>query len=176
MPVIRAATTADMQSVASIYAHYVRNTAATFEIDPPDVDEMQQRRETILLAGLPYLVVEVNKSVVGYAYAGQYRPRPAYRYTVEDSIYIHPDATGRRLGQLLLAELIHACRKAGSQQMIAVIGDSANVASVRLHAAFGFRHVGVLDRVGAKFGRWYDTVLMQLDMTTPSQIAERNAT
>jgi len=150
-----------MASIASIYSHYVRNSAATFEIDPPDVPEMENRRQNIVSAGLPYLVLEFEGGIAGYAYAGQYRPRPAYRFTVEDSIYIHPQQTARGFGRLLLTELIAACEKAGSRQMIAVIGDSANLASIRLHAAFGFRHVGVLERVGAKFGGWYDTVLMQ---------------
>jgi phosphinothricin acetyltransferase len=169
MPDIRAARPEDLPAITSIYAHYVHNSAATFEIEAPDVSEMERRRSAILAAGLPYLVVTVNEQVSGFAYAGQYRPRAAYRFTVEDSIYLHPDAVGRGLGRTLLGQLIAACEEAGSRQMIAVIGDSANRASIRLHQAFGFRHVGVLQGVGAKFGAWFDTVLMQRELVNSSR-------
>ncbi len=159
--IIRPATEADCEAITAIYAHYVLHTAATFEIDPPPRDEIAARRRAIVDAGLPYLAAEEDGLVVGYAYAGPYRPRPAYRFTLEDSIYLHPDATGRGLGQQLLAALIEACRATPCRQMIAVIGDSANHASIRLHARLGFRHVGTFTEVGYKFGRPVDTVLMQ---------------
>jgi L-amino acid N-acyltransferase YncA len=161
---IRRAASSDIQTIAMIYGHYVLHSPATFEIDPPDAADMDQRRLTVQSAGLPFVVAEVDGSVAGYAYASRYRPRPAYRFTVEDSIYIHPDAVGQGLGRQLLLEVIAACTKAGARQMIAVIGDSANTASVRLHKALGFRDVGVLQSVGYKFERWYDTVLMQREL------------
>lgn len=158
---IRTATVDDMEAIARIYSHYVLHSAATFEIDPPDAIEMERRWKSITSLGLPFLVAETDGAVVGYAYAGRYRPRPAYEFTVEDSIYIDPRATGRGLGKRLLSSLMTACEKAGSRQMIAVIGDSANAASVALHTSLGFRQAGHLREVGFKFGKWYDTILMQ---------------
>lgn len=158
---IRSATGDDMEAIAHLYSYYVRHSAATFELDPPDAVEMERRRTSILSLGLPFLVAEKDGVFAGYAYAGRYRPRPAYEFTVEDSIYIDPRATGQGLGKRLLSALIAACEHAGSRQMIAVIGDSGNTASVRLHASLGFRHVGVLREVGFKFGKWHDTILMQ---------------
>jgi L-amino acid N-acyltransferase YncA len=160
-PLVRPATADDVAHIAAIYAHHVLNGTATFEIDPPDVEEIARRRSEIEQAGLPFLVAASGDRVLGYAYAGPYRPRPAYRYTVEDSIYIDPAETGRGLGKLLMPELIAACEKAGARQLIAVIGDSENIASVRLHERFGFLHAGALRAVGFKFDRWLDTVLMQ---------------
>ena len=158
---IRPAVSGDVAAVQAIYAHQVLHGTASFEIEPPAIEEMQQRYATVIARGLPFLVAEVEGRVVGYGYPGSYRPRPAYRFTVEDSIYIHPDWHGRGFGRELLAGVIAKCEAADCRQMVAVIDDSANVASVRLHASAGFRPVGVLQCVGFKFGRWLDTVLMQ---------------
>ncbi len=161
MALVRPSTVEDVAAIAAIYAHYVRNTTSTFELDPPAVEEMARRRQFVLLFGMPYLVAESEGNIVGYAYAGQYRPRPAYRFTVEDSIYVAPDCTGRGYGGLLLHSLIAACARTPARQMIAVIADSANLSSVALHARCGFRMVGTFADVGYKFDRWVDTVLMQ---------------
>jgi L-amino acid N-acyltransferase YncA len=158
---IRASADSDVAASAEIYAHYVRNATSTFEINPPDIEEMALRRSDTVRRGLPHLVAEVEGRVVGYAYAVSYRPRPAYRFTVEDSIYIHPAHTGRGLGRLLLAAVIEACEQAGYRQMVAVIGGSDNAPSIGLHASFGFVPAGLLRSVGFKFGRWLDSVLMQ---------------
>jgi phosphinothricin acetyltransferase len=163
-PVVRKSQDSDIASITEIYANYVRTALATFETDPPSEEEIARRRSAILAAGLPYLVAESGAGVVGYAYAGAYRPRPAYRFTVENSVYVRPDQARRGLGRLLMEALIHACASAGCRQMVAVIGDSGNAASIGLHEALGFRHVGVLHGVGFKFGRWVDTVLMQLEI------------
>ena len=160
-PVIRAARDADAPEIAAIYGYYVRTALATFETDPPDAAEMLHRLHLVADRGLPCLVAELEGCVAGYAYAAPYRPRPAYRFTVENSVYVHPDRQRMGLGRLLLTELIAVCEAAGSRQMVAVIGDSANVASIGLHEALGFRRVGVLLNVGFKSGRWVDTVLMQ---------------
>jgi len=157
----RPSTEQDIPAITAIYAHYVRTHLATCEIDPPDEHEMARRRLDVVGRGLPHLVAEVDGEVAGYAYASPYRPRPAYRFTVEDSIYIHPAHAGKGLGRLLLSSLLTACEQAGCRQMIAVIGDSDNAASIGLHSALGFRQVGVLRSVGMKFGRWVDSVLMQ---------------
>ena len=161
MALIRAATQNDMRAVTEIYAHHVRHGTATFEIDAPDCAEMDRRRLEIMTHGLPYLVAEVEGAVAGYAYAASYRARAAYRFTVEDSIYIHPGFLAQGLGKLLMTRLLELCEARGSRQMIAVIGDSLNIASIRLHERFGFRKVGAFEAVGRKFGRWLDTVLMQ---------------
>ena len=158
---IRPANAGDAAQIAAIYRHYVLHGTATFEIDPPDSDEINRRREEIEKQGLPYLVAWRGDRVLGYAYAAPYRSRPAYRFSVEDSIYIDPSQVGRGLGAALLTRVIETCRMAGRRQMIAVIGDSANAASIRLHERLGFRHAGVLRDVGFKFDRWLDTVLMQ---------------
>jgi L-amino acid N-acyltransferase YncA len=159
--IIRPSTEADAAAIAEVYAHYVRNTTSTFEIDPPDLDEIARRLADTVRRGLPHVVAEVEGAVVGYAYAVPYRPRPAYRFTVEDSIYIHPAHTGRGLGRLLLAEVIEACASVGYRQIVAVIGGSDNAASIGLHASLGFEPAGMLRSVGFKFGRWLDSVLMQ---------------
>lgn len=159
--IIRSATDADLATITEIYAHYVRNTTSTFEIDPPDVAEIARRRADIRERRLPHLVAEVEAAVVGYAYAVPYRPRLAYRFTVEDSIYIDAAHTGHGLGRLLLAAVIEACERNGYRQMVAVIGGSDNAASIGLHASFGFVPAGLLRSVGFKFGRWLDSVLMQ---------------
>jgi phosphinothricin acetyltransferase len=163
---IRPALDADIPQIAAIYAHHVLTGLATFEIEPPDPAELARRRAAILDRGLPYLVAEINGAVAGYAYAGPYRPRPAYRFTVEDSVYIRPEQQRKGLGRLLLTELIALCESAGCRQMIAVIGDSGNTPSIRLHESLGFEHTGVLKGVGFKFGRWVDTVLMQRALLT----------
>ena len=150
-----------MESVQAIYRHSVLHEAGSFEELPPTVQEMCARRTTVLAMGLPYLVALRGERVVGYAYAGSYRPRPAYRYTVENSVYVAHDEHGRGIGRLLLGTLIERCAGGPFKQMVAVIGDSANVGSVRLHASLAFEHVGVLRNVGFKFGRWVDTVIMQ---------------
>jgi phosphinothricin acetyltransferase len=160
-PVIRASVDGDVVAIAEIYGHYVRATTSTFEIDPPDAAEIGRRRGDILTRGLPHLVAEVAGAVVGYAYAVPYRPRLAYRFTVEDSIYIHPEHLGRGVGRLLLAAVIEACEQSGYRQMVAVIGGSDNAASIGLHSAMGFVPAGLLRAVGFKFGRWADSVLMQ---------------
>jgi L-amino acid N-acyltransferase YncA len=151
MELIRTAIEPDMPAVTDIYAHHVRNSAATFEIEAPDCSEMDRRRLEILSYRLPYLVAELDGRVTGYAYAGRYRMRPAYRFTVEDSTYIHPDFLGRGLGCLLLTRLVELCSTAGYRQMIAIIGDSGNTASMRLHERLQFRKVGVLEGTGRKF-------------------------
>src|SRR5215468_4990113 len=158
---LRKADESDVPAIAAIYAPHVRVGTATFEIDPPDAGEMLRRWRDITVRGLPYIVAEAGGQVVGYAYAGPYRPRPAYRFTVEDSIYVDAEVQGRGVGRALLARLIDESTRAGARQMIAVIGDSGNQASVGLHAALGFRHVGVLESVGNKFARWLDVVFMQ---------------
>jgi phosphinothricin acetyltransferase len=161
MLTIRAARDGDMAQVAAIYAHHVRHGLASFEEVPPDAAEIARRRAEIVARGLPYLVAAEGDVIVGYAYASPYRARSAYRFTVEDSVYVHPDRAGRGIGRRLLPVVIAACAAAGARQMIAVIGDSANAASIGLHAALGFAPVGVLRAVGFKRGRWVDTVLMQ---------------
>jgi len=161
MACVRNASEADIDAITSIYAHYVRHNAATFEIEPPDTAEMDRRRSSSISRGLPYIVAEVESEVAGYAYASPYRLRPAYRFTVEDSVYIHPNLLGRGLGRLLLSHLIEDCEARCYRQMVAIIGDTGNTASIRLHQALGFRMVGTLEGVGRKFDRWVDTVIMQ---------------
>jgi phosphinothricin acetyltransferase len=134
---------------------------ATFEIEPPDLAEMRSRREALLKGGYPYIVAEAEGEVLGYAYTGTYRTRPAYRSTTENSVYVRDGSHGRGIGRALLAATIEQATGAGFRQMIAIIGDSGNAASIGLHAALGFAHVGVLRSVGWKHGRWLDTVLMQ---------------
>ena len=146
-----------MPAIQAIYARHVLEGLATFEELPPDLAEMAARRADILARGLPYLVAEEAGRVLGYAYAAPYRARSAYRFTIENSIYLDPAATGRGVGGLLLAALIEACRAWGGRQVLAVIGDSGNAASIALHARAGFRHVGTFHAVGFKFGRWVDT-------------------
>ena len=161
---IRPATPADIPTITRIYAHAVQNGTATFELEPPDEAEMTRRMTALLDGNFPYLAAENGGALAGYAYAGLYRPRPAYRFTVEDSIYIDPNAQRRGVGRALLKRLILECEKRGFRQMIAVIGDSAQVPSIEVHRALGFRHVGNVENVGFKFGRWLDTVLMQRDL------------
>jgi phosphinothricin acetyltransferase len=172
MALVRTATELDVPALTEIYAHHVRYGAATFEIDPPDVVEMERRRVELLSQGLPYLIAEADGRVAGYAYASRYRPRPAYRFTVEDSVYIHPDFQARGLGRMLLARLIELCNAERYRQMVAIIGDSANSRSIRLHERLGFRRVGVLESAGRKFGRWIDTVIMQRALEDDARVSE----
>jgi phosphinothricin acetyltransferase len=158
---IRPAAAPDLQAITAIYGHHVLHGTASFETEPPAVEEMTRRYHDVVGRGLPYSVAEIDGRVVGFAYAGLYRPRPAYRFTVEDSVYIDPECVGKGIGRRLLSEILRASSEAGCKQMIAIIGDSANSASIRLHASAGFAHVGVLREVGMKFGRWLDTVIMQ---------------
>ncbi len=158
---IRPAEPRDLAVITAIYGHAVRHGTASFELDPPDQDEMTRRFETLCAGGYPYLVAEHDGAIMGYAYAGPYRARPAYRWSVEDLVYVAPHAQRRGIGRALLARLIAEAEAGGYRQMIAVIGDTANAASVELHRAAGFRLVGTFEHVGFKFGRWLDTVLMQ---------------
>ncbi len=150
-----------MPAITAIYGHHVRHGFASFETEPPVLEDMLLRRTDVTGKGLPYLVAERDGVILGYAYAGTYRPRAAYRDTVENSIYLRPDTLGQGIGRLLLPALVAECEARDLRQMIAVIGDSGNTASIRLHEACGFRMVGVLEAVGYKLGRWLDSVLMQ---------------
>lgn len=158
---VRDADDADIPSIQAIYANEVLNGLATFEEVPPSVDELLSRRQSVLVSGLPYLVAELDGRVVGYSYATAYRPRPAYRNTVENSVYVAEEARCRGVGAALLSNLIARCEKGPWRQMIAVIGNSGNSGSIALHEKLGFSHVGTLEAVGFKHGRWVDTVLMQ---------------
>src|SRR5947199_7998652 len=158
---IRPATASDIHAITRIYAHAVRYGTASFELEPPDEAEMARRLRALLDGGYPYLVAEIDGTVVGYAYAGPYRTRPAYRYTVENSIYIAPAAHRRGVGRALLDRLITECETRNYRLMIAVIGDSAQTPSIELHRAAGFKMVGAFEAVGYKFDRWLDSVLMQ---------------
>jgi L-amino acid N-acyltransferase YncA len=161
---VRTAKESDIAAITEIYAYHVLHGTGSFEIDPPDAAEIARRMDDVLSRGLPYLVAERGNTVVGYAYAALYRTRVAYRFTLEDSVYVHHEQAGRGIGAALLEELIRACREWGCRQLVAVIGDSQNTASVRVHEKLGFQHSGVLRGVGFKFDRWIDTVFMQLPM------------
>ncbi len=158
---IRPTITADIPAITRIYAHAVLHGTATFELEPPAEAEMLRRFDKLRAGAFPYVVAEIDGAVVGYAYAALFRERPAYRFTVEDSIYIAPEMHGRGIGRALLMRLIADTEAAGYRQMIAVIGDSAQAASIAVHRACGFRDAGVFEAVGFKFGRWLDTVQMQ---------------
>ncbi len=164
---VRDAREEDFLAVQAIYAFYVTRTAASFEEEPPAVAEMQRRWQDVTGRGFPYLVAECAGEVLGYAYAGPWRTRSAYRYTIEDSIYVAPMTVRRGIGSALLGALIERCTILGYRQMIAVIGDSANLPSIGLHRSLGFRQEGILRGVGLKFGRWVDVVIMHrpLDAT-----------
>ncbi|KKB64837.1 hypothetical protein WM40_02110 [Robbsia andropogonis] len=161
---IRAATPADMTDVARIYAPYVLSTTISFETEPPSVDAMRQRYHDIVAANAPYLVAVQDDRVVGYAYAGTYKARAAYRFTVEHSVYLDASVTGRGLGRRLLENLITACRRAGFKEMIATVAGDDNAASLGLHARCGFVPIGRLKNVGFKYDRWIDVTLMQLSL------------
>jgi L-amino acid N-acyltransferase YncA len=160
-PEIRAAAAADLPAITEIYDHAVRYGTATFELIPPDLTEMTLRFGILMDGGFPYLVAALEGRVVGYAYAGAYRPRPAYRFTVENSVYLQPAIHRRGIGLQLLQRLITESEQRGYRQMIAVVGDSANAGSIGVHTKCGFQMIGTHPNVGFKFGRWLDTVMMQ---------------
>ncbi len=159
--VIRPSTADDLPAITAVYAWNVEHGTGTFELEAPDLAEMSRRRDDVLGKGLPWLVAERGGQVLGYAYANHFRPRRAYRFCLEDSIYLADEARGQGVGRLLLAELVARCEAAGARQMLAVIGDSANAGSIGVHRALGFEHTGVLKAAGWKFGHWRDVVLMQ---------------
>jgi L-amino acid N-acyltransferase YncA len=163
---VRAAVPADLEAVAAICAHYVTTTVTTFEEVPPTVAEWRQRLDNLAGRNLPFLVAEQDGTVCGYAYASPWRPKPAYRYTVEDTVYVSPDRTGRGVGRALLGALLTGCEQAGVRQVVAVIADTGSDASVAVHRRLGFDAAGRLCRVGHKHGRWIDTVLMQRELGT----------
>jgi len=169
--IIRPSRDDDIAAIHQIYAHHVLHGLASFELEPPDPAEIARRRQAVVGAGYPHFVAERDGEIVGYSYAGPYRPRPAYRYTAENSVYVRHDCLGQGVGRLLLAALIPACEARGLRQIIAVIGDSAHHASIELHRRAGFELVGTIRSSGFKFGRWVDTVLMQKSLgpgdTTP---------
>ena len=176
---VRPATEADMEAVATIYGHYVLHGTATFETEPPAGAEMGRRHATLVGQGYPYLVAEKDGVVLGYAYVSPYRPRPAYWNTVENSIYLRHDAGGMGVGKQLLGALVETCERLGYRQIIAMIGDSANIASLRLHLSLGFKKLGTLRSVGYKHGRWIDTICLQrsigLSDSTPPDTAPPEA-
>ena len=159
--IVRSAKAADATAVAAIYGHHVLHGLGTFEETPPDVKDIAGRIAAVTALGLPYLVAEEGKGLIGFAYAAPFRPRVAYRYTAEDSVYVAPSAAGRGVGKALLGAVIAACEEMGLRQVMAVIGDSANADSIGLHRALGFTPSGVCRSVGFKHGRWVDTVWMQ---------------
>lgn len=158
---VRDATEADLSAVQAIYAHHVLHGLASFEEEPPAVEEIAARRASVLKLGLPYLAAELDGEVVGYSYASSYRPRAAYRFTVENSVYVRDGLAGHGIGKALLVELISRCEAGSWRQMLAVIGNRENHASIALHRGCGFRIVGILEAVGRKHGQWVDSVLMQ---------------
>lgn len=158
---VRAASKADMSAVRDIYAHYVLHSLATFEETPPTLEDMLLRRRASVDLGLPYLVAEARGEILGFAYAALYRTRPAYRFTIEDSVYVADGLGGQGIGSALLGELVAACERGPWRQMVAVVGDSANAASIALHQRFGFELAGTLRSVGFKHGRWIDTPILQ---------------
>ena len=161
---LRDSQEADLPAITAIYAHHVLHGTGTFELEPPDLAEMTRRRAEVLGRGLPWLVAERDGQVLGYAYANYFRPRMAYRFCLEDSIYLAPEAQGAGLGSLLLAELIARCEAQGARQMVAVIGDSANAGSIGVHRRAGFEPMGVMKAAGWKFDRWLDVVFMQREL------------
>lgn len=163
-PIVRNSRDDDLPRIHDIYRHHVLHGTGSFELDPPSLQEMTRRRADVLANGFPYLVAERDGVVTGYAYANHFRPRPAYRFSVENSIYVAPDAIGQGIGRRLLETLIARCEAVGCRQMLAVIGDSFNTGSIALHAACGFRMAGLFRASGWKFDRWLDTVLMQREL------------
>jgi phosphinothricin acetyltransferase len=161
---IRAADNSDIAAITEIYSHHVLHGTGSFEIEPPSREEMERRMFGVMGRGLPYFVAVSSDTVVGYAYAAMYRTRVAYRFTLEDSVYIHPEYMGRGVGGALLSELIKACKAWGCRQLVAVIGDSQNTGSIRVHEKLGFQRAGVLKNVGFKFDRWLDSVFLQLPL------------
>lgn len=158
---IRPVTLDDVPAIHAIFSHSVLTHTASWELAPPSEDEIRQRVQSILEQGYPYFVATADQSVIGYTYASSYRPRPGYRFTVEDSIYVDPAYQRQGIARQLLTTLVEACTAQGYRQMIAVIGDSGNKPSIELHRSLGFEHVGLLPNIGWKFDRWLDSVLMQ---------------
>ncbi len=172
---VRPATPQDLAAIRAIYAHHVRHGLASFEEQPPPLEEIRRRYDEVTARGLPYLAAETSGEVLGFGYCAPYRPRSAYRFALEDSVYVREGQQGKGIGKALLAALIRACESLGYRQVVAVIGDSANAASIAVHASAGFVRVGTLRSVGYKFDRWVDTVFMQRplaagDMTPPGEI------
>jgi L-amino acid N-acyltransferase YncA len=169
--IVRPSVDADMTAITRIYAHHVLNGTGTFETSPPSEEEMRTRRADVLGKNLPWLVIENNGYIAGFAYANWFKPRPAYRFSVEDSIYLAADALGKGLGKQLLNELLVQLERRGVRKVMAVIGDSANTGSVGVHRSAGFEQAGLIESCGWKFGRWLDIVLMQKSIgegnTTP---------
>jgi len=165
---IRPSVDADVPALAALYGWHVANGTGTFEMEVPTLDEMARRRADVLARGMPWLVLERAGRIDGYACANWFRPRPGYRFCVEDSVYLTPGASGQGLGRLLLVELLARCEAAGARQMLAVIGDSANAGSIGVHRALGFEPAGILKAAGWKFGRWLDVVLMQRSLGSGS--------
>jgi L-amino acid N-acyltransferase YncA len=161
MPLIRPSREDDLDAITRIYGHHVLHGTGTFETTPPSVTDMAARRADVLGKGLPWLVIEEDEQVQGFAYGNWFKPRPAYRFSVEDSIYLTPDTAGKGMGRALLAELMAQLERGGVRKVMAVIGDSANTGSIGVHRALGFEQVGVVQSCGWKFGRWLDIVLMQ---------------
>ena len=172
MPTIRPSQSTDLQQITDIYQHHVLHGTGTFEVTAPSLADMAQRRDDVLAKGLPYLVAVDGEQVLGFAYCNWFKPRPAYRYSAEDSIYLAATASGCGLGRALLCELARHAEQAGVRKLIAVIGDSANTASIGVHRNAGFAEVGILKSCGWKFDRWLDVVLMDkvlgLGDTTPA--------
>lgn len=163
---IRHSNDDDISSITEIYAHEVLTGLASFEIEPPDPSEMAQRRYKIVRNGYPYIVAVHQDKIIGYAYAGPYRTRPAYQYTLENSVYVSSDARGNGVGKMLLTELIALCKQDSYRSIIAIIGDNNNIGSIELHRSVGFRHVGTIEAAGFKLGRWVDSVIMQKMLAT----------
>ena len=161
---IRQSQVSDMDAITAIYAHHVLIGTGTFEIEPPSLKDMKFRREEVLARGLPYLVVEIDGQVKGYAYCNWFKPRPAFRFSAEDSIYLADDIAGKGWGKKLLMQLCEQAEKAGLRKMIAVIGDSDNAGSIGVHASLGFQHVGRISGCGWKFDRWLDIVMMEKEL------------
>jgi phosphinothricin acetyltransferase len=161
MTIIRSSQDQDLAAITAIYGHHVLHGTGTFEVDPPSQEDMRTRRADVLSKGLPYLVAADGEQVLGFAYCNWFKPRPAYKFSAEDSIYISPEAQGKGLGRALLAELSAHAEKAGVRKLIAVIGDSANTGSIGLHLSVGFHHVGTLKSCGWKFNQWLDVVMME---------------
>lgn len=172
---IRASSAADIPAITAIYAHWVTHGLASFEVEPPDPTEMARRRDAVLAAGFPYLVAEAPEGLLGYAYASAYRARPAYRFSVENSVYVAPGAGRRGIGLALMEEVIALCTGAGFRQMVAVIGDSGNAASIALHKRAGVTTAGLLKAAGWKHGRWVDSVLMQRPLGAGAGAPPENA-
>ena len=167
MPIVRASQALDLPAITAIYRHHVLHGTGTFEIDPPSMADMAARRQDVLDKQLPWLVAQAEDgTILGYAYANWFKPRPAYRFSAENSIYVAQAARGQGIGRLLLQALCEACEAAGVRKLIAVIGDSSNTASLGVHRSAGFTDVGTLRDVGWKMGRWLDVVMMEKTLGT----------